>query len=161
MTRKTNTLHEDVFTFMTISRWILIIMRNILNKIVEKIKIHILYSVTFSRKSCCLWDNVEKYDGAREARSDYVCRMRFSCWINKATCAHSHSHAHAPAHPHTHTHAHTQREICNTCCFFTTTIIPWKRLNVRIYVHYLPCCHSTSVFPLSVSFNQYYVLIFT
>jgi len=29
-------------------------------KIVEKIKTHILCSVTFARKSCRLWDNVEK-----------------------------------------------------------------------------------------------------
>ena len=28
---------------------------------VEKIKTHILCSVTFSQKSCHLWDNVEKY----------------------------------------------------------------------------------------------------
>jgi hypothetical protein len=30
-------------------------------KVVEKIKRHILCSVTFSQKSYCLWDNVEKY----------------------------------------------------------------------------------------------------
>ena len=30
-------------------------------KVVEKIETHILYSVTFSRKSCRLWDNVQKY----------------------------------------------------------------------------------------------------
>jgi len=29
-------------------------------KVVEKIKTHILCSVTFSPKSCLLWDNVEK-----------------------------------------------------------------------------------------------------
>ena len=36
-------------------------------KLVEKIKTHILYSVTFSRKSCRLWDNVGKCGGTREA----------------------------------------------------------------------------------------------
>ena len=30
-------------------------------KVVDKIKTHILYSLTFFRKSCRLWDNVEKY----------------------------------------------------------------------------------------------------
>jgi hypothetical protein len=30
-------------------------------------KVYILYSVTFFRKSCRLWDNVEKHGGAREA----------------------------------------------------------------------------------------------
>jgi len=29
-------------------------------KVVQKIKTHILCSVTFSRKSCRLWDNVGK-----------------------------------------------------------------------------------------------------
>ena len=35
-------------------------------KFVEKLKTHILYWVTFSRKSFRLLDNVEKYGGARE-----------------------------------------------------------------------------------------------
>jgi hypothetical protein len=36
---------------------------------VEKIK-HILYSVTFFRKSYPLWDNVEEYGGARQTADD-------------------------------------------------------------------------------------------
>jgi hypothetical protein len=36
-------------------------------KVVEEIKTRILCLVTFFRKSCRLWDNVEKCDGAREA----------------------------------------------------------------------------------------------
>ena len=35
-------------------------------EIVEKIKTHISRSVTFYCKSCRLWENVEKYGGARE-----------------------------------------------------------------------------------------------
>jgi hypothetical protein len=30
-------------------------------KAVEKIKTHILFSITFFLKSCCLWENMEKY----------------------------------------------------------------------------------------------------
>jgi len=30
-------------------------------KVGEKIKTHILCSITLFRKSCCLWDNVENY----------------------------------------------------------------------------------------------------
>jgi len=33
-------------------------------KVVEKIKTHILCSITFFLKSCRLWDNVEKYGRA-------------------------------------------------------------------------------------------------
>ena len=60
---------------------------NFRTKIVEKIKIHILCSVTFFlRKPCRLWDNVEKYGTAGQA-TDYniVWHMRVACWIPKAT----------------------------------------------------------------------------
>ena len=41
-------------------------------KVIEKIKIHILCSITFFPKSSRLLDSVEKYDGAREAANDNV-----------------------------------------------------------------------------------------
>ena len=39
------------------------------SKFVDKIEIHILFAMIlfFFRKSCCLWDNVEKYGTAVEA----------------------------------------------------------------------------------------------
>jgi hypothetical protein len=53
--------------------------------IVEKIKIHLLCSVTFFWKSCCLRDNVKKCDGARQARDDNkMWHMCFACWITVA-----------------------------------------------------------------------------
>ena len=53
-------------------------------------KTHILCSITFFRKSCRLWDNVEKYGRARQATDDNITRrMRFACWIAKATDTHS------------------------------------------------------------------------
>jgi hypothetical protein len=58
-------------------------------KVVEKIKTYILCSITFSRKSCRLWDNVEKYGRARQATDDNIIqRMRFACCITKATNTH-------------------------------------------------------------------------
>jgi hypothetical protein len=73
-----------------ISRWIILKIWNLWGKVVEKIKTHILYSVTFSRKSYRLWDNVEKYVTARQATDDNIIRrMRFACWITKATDTHS------------------------------------------------------------------------
>jgi hypothetical protein len=49
-------------------------------KVAEKIKTHILCSITFFRKSCRLWDYVEKYGRARQATDDNVARrMRFAC----------------------------------------------------------------------------------
>jgi hypothetical protein len=59
-------------------------------KVVEKIKIHILCSITFFRKSCRLWDYVEKYGTARQATDDNIIRrMRFACWVTKAAYTHS------------------------------------------------------------------------
>ena len=56
---------------------------------VEKFETHILCPVTFSRKSCRLCDNVEKYRRTRQATDDIIRRMRFACWITKATETHS------------------------------------------------------------------------
>jgi hypothetical protein len=54
-------------------------------KVVETIKIHIFCRITFSRKWCRLWDNVEKYGRARHAADDNITRrMRIACWITKA-----------------------------------------------------------------------------
>jgi hypothetical protein len=56
-------------------------------------KTHILCSVTFFRKLHCLWDNVEKYGGDRGATNDVtIWRIRFACWISKATCTYAHAH---------------------------------------------------------------------
>jgi hypothetical protein len=94
-------------------------------KAVDEIKTHISCSITFFRKFCRLWDNVEKYGRARQATDDNIIRrMHFACWITKAI--------------HTHTHTHTHR-ICNTYCFSTTTIVTRTRLNVTLYVHCILC----------------------
>jgi hypothetical protein len=51
-----------------------------------KIKTDFFVQKFFSRKWCLLWDNVEKYDGARLVTDDNIkWRMRFTCWISKAT----------------------------------------------------------------------------
>ena len=39
-------------------------------KVVEKIKTFICFSITYFRKSCHLWDNVEKYRRGRQATND-------------------------------------------------------------------------------------------
>ena len=55
-------------------------------KVVEEIKTHILYSVTFFLKTYRFWDNVEKYGRARQAMDDNIMRRtHFACWITKST----------------------------------------------------------------------------
>jgi hypothetical protein len=66
---------------MIISLRIFLRMRNVSDKSLEKIKKHIVGSITFFRKSCRLCDNVEKYGRAKKAtygnimvgRKDMLC----------------------------------------------------------------------------------------
>ena len=46
-------------------------------KVVEKIGTHILYSVTFSKKSSRLWNNVVKYGRARQATEDNTAHAHY------------------------------------------------------------------------------------
>jgi hypothetical protein len=88
-------------------------------KVSEEIKIHILWSTTCFRKSCRLWDNMEKYFKAgKTTDNDIIRRMRFPCWITKAT--------------------DTLREY-NTYCFSTATMVTRTRLTVTLYVHRMSC----------------------
>jgi len=58
--------------------------------VVEKVKIHVEWSVTFFRKSCPLWDNVEKYGRARQTTNNNIKRcINLTCWVNNATDTHS------------------------------------------------------------------------
>ena len=49
-------------------------------RVVEKIKIQILCSVTITRQSWRLWDNVEKCGGAWEAADDNMAARRMLDW---------------------------------------------------------------------------------
>jgi hypothetical protein len=86
-------------------------------KVVEKIKTHILCSVTFFRKSCRLWDNVGKILQSRTGHK----------W-QYGTCA-----LHAGQLRLRHTLI-----ICNSHCSSAITMVAWTRLNVTLNVHCLP-----------------------
>ena len=60
-------------------------------KSAEKVETDILCSVIFFfEKSCSVWGNVEKYGRVGEATDDNIIeRMRFTCWITKATDTHA------------------------------------------------------------------------
>jgi hypothetical protein len=60
-------------------------MRNVSNKIVEKIKTHILCSVTFFRNRT-VYEIISK-NMMEPERSQRIWRMRVACWISKAKCA--------------------------------------------------------------------------
>jgi hypothetical protein len=63
-------LYEDLPTFMILSRWILLIMRNISDKSCRENQNTHFMSNIFFRTSCRLLDNVEIYGTAGQATDD-------------------------------------------------------------------------------------------
>jgi hypothetical protein len=114
--KNSGTLHEEQCTVLIISRSVLLGMRNVSGKFVEKIKTHILYSVQFFFKSCRLWDNVEKYCRVGQATDDSM------------------AHAHCVLDNEGYKHALT---ICNTYCVTTKIMVARTRLYVTLQVLWL------------------------
>jgi len=68
-----STLHEDLCSFMVISRWIHLRMKNFPSIIyVENQNTHFVFNIFFFGKSCLIWDNVEKYGTVRGTTRDNV-----------------------------------------------------------------------------------------
>jgi hypothetical protein len=86
MTTITGTLHEDQYAFLIISRSVHPKNEKRCNKVVEKIKTHILCSITFSNHAVyeIIWNNMVQ-PGRPQIT---IWRMRIACWINKATIIH-------------------------------------------------------------------------
>ena len=73
LTRIIGTLHANQYKILIISRWILLRMRYVAEKICrENQDTHMLCSITFSQKLCQLWDNAGKYSRAWQAIDDMV-----------------------------------------------------------------------------------------
>jgi hypothetical protein len=71
-----------------------------------------MFSDFFFRKSSYLWENVEKYGGARATTNDVkVWRIRIACLISKATLTHARADAHPPGNMHARARAHTHTQI--------------------------------------------------
>ena len=66
------TVCEDLCTFMIISCWILLRMRNILDKCCRQNQNKRCMFSNFFKKSCCLWDDVENYGRARQATDNNI-----------------------------------------------------------------------------------------
>jgi len=88
LTRITDTLHEYPSIFITKSHSLLLGMRKIPDRLVEKVKTHIVCQITFSRKSYRLWSmwkNIVEPDTPQVGSR----RMCITCWITKAKDTHS------------------------------------------------------------------------
>jgi hypothetical protein len=80
---------------MIIYRYIILRRRLFRTEVVDKIKTRILCSILVFLGSCRFWDNVEKYNKVGQTTDDNtIPRMRFSCWVTKATDTHTHTHTH-------------------------------------------------------------------
>jgi hypothetical protein len=78
------TIHEDLCAFMITSRWILLRMRNVSDKICrENENTHFMFN-NLSQKVVPFMSYVEKYGSARQATDDNITRsMRLACCITK------------------------------------------------------------------------------
>ena len=84
-------------------------MRSVLDKSCrENQNTYFMFNIFF-RKSCRLWDNVEKYSGARGATNDVtIWRIGFACCISKVINTHAQAHGMLPG---TRRHARTSARL--------------------------------------------------
>jgi hypothetical protein len=83
------TLHEDLCKLLALSRSVLLRMRNVSVKAVEKISPHHLCSVTFFLEIRAVYQIMWKNVVERDRLQMTVWRMRIACRIAKATNTHS------------------------------------------------------------------------
>ena len=91
-TRVARTLREDHYTFWPYLTEFFLEWEMFHTKIVQKLKTLILCSMTFYENSTAFFflDNVGKYYRAEHATDDNIIRrIRWACWITKATNTHS------------------------------------------------------------------------
>jgi len=89
MTRTECTLREDWYTFVIISRLILLRRRN--EKVVERIKTHTFSSITIFNKNLAIYEIMRKKicRAGQAADGNIIRRMRISCRISEATNTYS------------------------------------------------------------------------
>ena len=115
------------------SRPVLLSMRNVSQKVVEK-NAHFIFSAP--RKSCCVWNNVEKCGTAGQATDD---NMAHACWVPKTT----------------------DTRVCNNC-FSTAALVTRRCLSVALYVRGMSCwkfASDKSIIQLELSSNKEWVQV--
>jgi len=108
-------------------------MRNDSNEVLEKVKTHILWAVTFfGSKIMSFMRHVEEYGRSRQAADDNITRrMHIACWITWAT--------------------NTRSKYATIIAFFMVTIVTRTRLNITLYVHRLLACRLILLNPAKCS----------
>ena len=101
---------------MLICRSILLRLKNI-SDIWEKIKTHILCSIISFTKHCVVYDEMSQNMAEAGRPQMRIWRMRFACWISKAT------------------NTHSERIILTVCPWHTAATR--RGLNVTLHLHCL------------------------
>jgi hypothetical protein len=123
-------------------------MRNISDKSSrENHNTHFMFSNFFQKKSCPLWEDVEKYGGARPQQT--LWRMRVLCLINRATRAQAYARGRASTstptpictHPSAHTHTQTHKYIILNAfhgnnCFVMTPLLRFTFIACLVIFHF-------------------------
>jgi len=122
----TDTLREDRYRILIISRSFLLRVKNVPTKCVESKSTH--FYVTFF-KSCPLWETLKKNIAEPG-------RPQMTIWRKRIACLYCRLHTHI--HTHTHTHTHSEYVICNTFCFSTTKTVAGRRFDATLCLHCLP-----------------------
>jgi hypothetical protein len=89
LTRITGTLHEDLCTFMAISSWIRLRMRNIADKVVKKTKTNFIFNKLFFSEIHGFYEIMCKNIVESYKSQITVWHMSFACWITDAIDTHS------------------------------------------------------------------------
>jgi hypothetical protein len=109
--RITGTSHEDGFIFMTISRWILLRMRNVLNKSCrENQNTHFMLSNFFVFSENRAFYEIMSKIVVEPERPQMKIWRRVACCISEATSAKAHVSAHSPTHTLARACAHTHKQ---------------------------------------------------
>jgi len=71
------TLHKDQCIFMIISRSVLLRIKNVSDKVVERIKTYILRSITFFPENRAFWIDGKKYGRIGQAIADNTAHAHY------------------------------------------------------------------------------------
>ena len=89
MTRIRGTLHEDLRTFVIISRSVLLTMRNVSDKRCKETENTHFRLSNFFYENCAVYDNVKKCRARQATHDSIIRRMCFASWISKTIDTHS------------------------------------------------------------------------
>jgi len=138
MARINSTLHGDQYTFFITSRLFLPWMKNVSRTSrTQDQNTHFVFSnvsfffLSFFRKSCRLWDTVEKYCRAGQATDGNMAHAHCMSMRIAWACALHDGYLRLQIHIF---------RLCNTYYFYTATMVARTRLIVTLYVYYLSYC---------------------